>query len=248
MHLSNKVVLVTGASRGIGAAIAKQLASEGYFIAINYNKSSEAAHRLHKEVSLTGCEAITVKADISSAAEVEAMFNYIERELGPVDILINNAGISSRGLVTDISEAEWDEVLSINLKGAFLCSKRAMPNMIRQRWGRIVSIASIWGITGASCEAVYATSKGGLIAFTKSLAKELAPNGITANVIAPGAIETDMLNLEIDAGEKQLLIEEIPVGRLGCPEDVASISSFLISDKASYINGQVITVDGGFIT
>lgn len=248
MHLNDKVVLVTGGSRGIGASVVRQLAQDGYSIAVNYHQSEKKAYLLNQELSSKGCKCIEIKADVSKLAEVENMFLKIEAELGKVDILINNAGISSRGLVTDISEAEWDRVLGINLKGAFLCARRALPSMINQRWGRIINIASVWGITGAAYESLYATSKGGLITFTKSLAKELGPSGITVNAVAPGPIETDMLNSEIDKGEKDTLVEGIPLGRLGRPEDIASICSYLVSPRATYITGQVITVDGGFIS
>lgn len=246
MDFKNKVVLVTGGSRGIGAAIVRQLAQEGYSVAVNYHHSEKMAYDLSKEISSFGGKAMAIKADVSNLTEVDNMFSEIEKNLGNVDILINNAGISSRGLVTEISEAEWDQVIGINLKGAFLCCKRALPNMINKKWGKIINISSVWGITGASYESLYATSKGGLITFSKSLAKELDLSGIAVNVIAPGPIETDMLNEELDKGEKLSLVEKIPLGRLGRPEDVASICSYFVNES-SFITGQVITIDGGFI-
>lgn len=247
MTLNNKVALVTGASRGIGREIAKQLALKGYKVGVNYFKSSEMAHTLVDDIIKTGGEAIPIKADVSNAKEVENMFTVLEQELGPIHILINNAGISSRGLVHTIDEDEWDKVMGINLKGAFLCTRRALPQMISKRFGRIINITSVWGITGASYESVYATSKGGLITFTKSLAKELGPSGITVNAIAPGPIATDMLDDELEDEEKLSLIDEILLGRLGQPEDVAALCLYLVSDQASFITGQVISVDGGFV-
>lgn len=247
MTLNNKVALVTGASRGIGREIARQLALNGYKVGVNYFKSSEMASALVEEINQSGGKAIAIKADVSNANEVEKMFAVLEQELGPIHILVNNAGVSSRGLIQTIDEAEWDKVMGINLKGAFLCTKRALPQMISKGLGRIINITSVWGITGASYEAVYATSKGGLITFTKSLAKELGPSGITVNAIAPGPIATDMLDEELGEEDKLSLIDEILLGRLGKPEDVAALCLFLISDKASFITGQVISVDGGFI-
>ncbi len=246
MHLKNEVVRVTGGSRGIGAAIVKQLAYEGYRVAVNFNHSKQMAYYLCKEICGMGGKAMPYKADISNVIEVNNMFDEIESQLGHIDILINNAGISSRGLITDISEAEWDKVINTNLKGAFLSCKRALPYMINKKSGKIINISSVWGITGASYESLYATAKGGLITFSKSLAKELVLSGIMVNVVAPGPIETDLLNSELDKGEKESLVEEIPLGRLGRPEDVALICSYLLNEKA-FITGQVITVDGGYI-
>lgn len=243
----NKVALVTGASRGIGRAIVRQLAEAGYKVGINYFKSHAMAYDLVEEINKQGGQAIAIKADISNSAEVETMFTKLEQNFGSVDVLINNAGISSRGLAHYIDEVEWDKVMGINLKGAFLCCRRALPHMINKKFGRIINITSVWGITGASYESVYATSKGGLITFTKSLAKELGPSGITVNAIAPGPIETDMLNEELNENDKLALLDEISVGRLGRPEDVATLCLYLVSDKATFITGQVINVDGGFI-
>ncbi|NLB89561.1 MAG: 3-oxoacyl-ACP reductase FabG [Syntrophomonadaceae bacterium] len=242
-----KVALVTGASRGIGREIAKQLALKGYKVGVNYYKSSEMAFALVEDIRKTGGEAIAIKADVSNSDEVESMFAILEQNFGSAHILVNNAGISSRGLVHTIDEYEWDKVMGINLKGAFLCTRRALPQMISNKVGRIINITSVWGITGASYESIYATSKGGLITFTKSLAKELGPSGITANAIAPGPIATDMLDEELSLEDKLSLIDDIALGRLGRPEDVAALCVYLVSDEASFITGQVISVDGGFI-
>jgi 3-oxoacyl-[acyl-carrier protein] reductase len=174
------------------------------------------------------------------------MFAQIEDKWGSVDLLVNNAGISLKRLFAETSEEEWQQVMDINLKGAFLCCRRALPAMIRNRFGRIVNIASIWGLRGASCESVYAASKGGLIALSRSLAMEMGPSGITVNVIAPGPVETDMLLQELDNDERAMLSEEIPLGRLASPDDVASACLFLLSPTASYINGQVLGLDGGW--
>jgi 3-oxoacyl-[acyl-carrier protein] reductase len=201
---------------------------------------------LLEELTEQGYQVMAVQADVSQGREVEAMFAQIEDKWGSVDLLVNNAGISLKRLFAETSEEEWQQVMDINLKGAFLCCRRALPAMIRNRFGRIVNIASIWGLRGASCESVYAASKGGLIALSRSLAMEMGPSGITVNVIAPGPVETDMLLQELDNDERAMLSEEIPLGRLASPDDVASACLFLLSPTASYINGQVLGLDGGW--
>lgn len=240
------VCLVTGGGRGIGAAIVRALAAEGAAVALNYHQSASAAGALVKELQEQGKRVLAVKADISAAAEVESMFRQVEDQLGHVDWLVNNAGISLRGLLQDTTEDQWDELMGVNFKGAFLCMRRALPGMIRQRHGSIVNIASVWGQQGAAFESVYSASKGGLIALTRSLAAEVGPSGIRVNALAPGPIATDMLKEEMSADELLGLAGEIPLGRLGQPEDVAAACLFLLSKQAAFINGQVITVDGGW--
>lgn len=238
--------LVTGGSRGIGAAIVSALAAEGVPVALNYHRSEWDARNLAQRLQDQGNRVLAVKADISIAAEVEAMFSQVEENLGSVDWLVNNAGISLRGLLQDTTEEQWDELMGVNFKGAFLCMRRALPGMIRRRRGAIVNIASIWGQQGAAFESVYSASKGGLIALTRSLAAEVGPSGIRVNALAPGPIATDMLKGEMTLDELAGLTDEMPLGRLGRPEDVAAACVFLLSQKAAYINGQVITVDGGW--
>jgi 3-oxoacyl-[acyl-carrier protein] reductase len=244
--LQNKVCLVTGSSRGIGAAIARAAASQGAAVAINYRSSRQQAEVLVEELRDFGYPAIAVQADVGSSSDVERMYTTVEQELGPVSLLVNNAGASLRELATHTSDEQWEQVMNTNLKGPFLCCRRALPYMIRSRWGRIVNMASIWGLLGSSCESVYAASKGGLVLFTKSLAKEVGPSGVTVNALAPGPIGTKMLAEELTVEEMQDLAEQIPLGRLGNPEEVAAICVFLLSSGASYINGQVIAVDGGW--
>ena len=245
-HLREHICLVTGSSRGIGAQIARTVAVAGARTVINYHSSQQQAMQLVEELTEQGCQVMAVQADISQGREVEAMFARIEDKWGSVDLLVNNAGISLKRLFTETSEEEWHQVMDINLKGAFLCCRSALPAMIRTRFGRIVNIASIWGLRGASCETVYAASKGGLIALSRSLAMEMGPSGITVNVIAPGPVETDMLLQELDNDERAMLSVEIPLGRLASPDDVASACLFLLSPAASYINGQVLGLDGGW--
>lgn len=245
--LQGKICLVTGASRGIGKAIAAAAAAHGAKVAINYCYSGKLAQQFALELRNQGCQAEIFQTDISSGQQVDRMFTKIEELWGPVDLLVNNAGISYKALITDCSEAEWHKVMDINLKGPFLCSKRALPNMLSARYGRIVNISSIWGVNGASCESVYAASKGGLIAFTKSLAREMGSSGILVNAVAPGPVETDMLEQELDDEERRDLISQIPLDRLGTPEEIAAVCVFLLSQQASYINGQIITVDGGWL-
>jgi len=240
------VCLVTGGSRGIGAAIVKALTAEGVTVALNYHRSASAAQLLANELLEQGGRILPIQADISVAAEVESMFQQVEEQLGPIDWLVNNAGISLRSLLQDTTEDQWDELMGVNLKGAFLCMRRALPGMIGRRNGSIVNIASIWGQQGAAFESVYSASKGGLIALTRSSAAEAGPSGIRVNALAPGPIATDMLKEEMTPEEVTGLVGEIPLGRLGQPEDVAAACLFLLSTKAAYINGQVLTIDGGW--
>lgn len=244
--LKGHICLITGASRGIGAEVARAAAAAGAATVINYHTSEPEALQLLEDLTARGCRAMAVRADISRSREVEAMFARIEAEWGTVDLLVNNAGVSLKRLLTETSETEWQQIMDINLKGAFLCSRQALPAMIKKRFGRIVNIASIWGLRGASCEAVYAAAKGGLIALSRSLAAELGSSGICVNALAPGPVQTDMLNQELDPDEMTALAADIPLGRLATPKDIASVCLFLLSPAAAYINGQVIGLDGGW--
>ena len=235
------VVLITGASRGIGAACATLFAKKGFRVAVHYNKNREAAENIAKEVG-----GIAVCADISDSNQVKQMIDEIEAKLGNIDVLINNAGIAEDTLITNVSDEDWDNMLGVNLSGAFYASRRVLPNMISKKSGCIINISSMWGQVGASCEVVYSTAKAGLIGFTKALAKEVAPSGIRVNAIAPGVIKTDMLNCYTDS-DISALVEETPLSRLGTPEDVANAALFLASDAASFITGQVLGVNGGFV-
>ncbi|MEA1961254.1 MAG: 3-oxoacyl-ACP reductase family protein [Bacillota bacterium] len=244
--ISRPICLVTGSSRGIGAAIVNELSKSGIAMVINYRSSKESAHKLAEECRASGGNPLLVQADIRYSEEVDRMFKVIETERGKVDLLVNNAGVDLRALVTETTDDEWQKVMDTNLKGPFLCCRRALPHMIRQHYGRIINIASVWGLRGASYESVYAASKGGLIALTRSLAREVGNAGITVNALAPGPIETDMLTGELDVEEKQVLIEEIPVSRLGRPQEIASACRYLCSEEAAFINGQVLVIDGGW--
>jgi 3-oxoacyl-[acyl-carrier protein] reductase len=244
--LEGLVCLVTGASRGIGRAIATAVAAAGAAVAINYHHSEKAALALKEELTASGRQAIAVQADVSDAAMVDLMFLQVEEQLGTVDLLVNNAGIAFKALLTDTTDEDWARLLAVNLTGPFLCSRRALPSMIRKRFGRIVNIASMQGVCGASCEAAYAASKGGLIALSKSLAAEVGPSGITVNAIAPGPVFTDMLCQDLDEGELAELLSLLPVGRWGQPEDIARACLFLLSPQNSFVNGSVLALDGGW--
>ncbi|MBR5479289.1 MAG: 3-oxoacyl-ACP reductase FabG [Clostridia bacterium] len=235
------VVLITGASRGIGAACATLFAKEGYRVAVHYNKNRDSAENIANL-----CGGIAVCADISDSNQVNQMIDEIESKLGNIDILINNAGIAEDTLITDVSDDAWRMMLGVNLSGSFYTARRVLPNMISKKAGCIINISSMWGQVGASCEVAYSTAKAGLIGFTKALAKEVAPSGIRVNAISPGVIKTDMLNCYNEA-DISALIEETPLSRLGTPEDIANAALFLASDKASFITGQIIGVNGGFV-
>ena len=241
----NKTALITGASRGIGASIAVMLSQNGYNVVINYNKSEKQALQLAESITKSGGEATAIRADVSNKTEVAAMIETALKSYGKIDLLVNNAGIAEQKLFTDIAESDWDNMQNINLKSMFLCSQAVVPSMINNKSGNIVNISSVWGITGASCEVHYSATKAGVIGFTKALAKELAPSGIRVNCVAAGVIDTDM-NSGFDIETMKELEVQTPLGRIGTVEDIANSVCFLASDKADFITGQVLTVDGGF--
>ncbi|MCD8005887.1 MAG: SDR family oxidoreductase [Oscillospiraceae bacterium] len=241
-----KVALVTGGSRGIGAAAAVELAKLGYAVAVNYKTNFEAAESVCKEIRDSGGIAMAFQADISDPEALDRMFDSIHDELGEISVLVNNAGVAYIGLLQDMSDEEIKNLSGVNLMGAMLCTKRAVPEMIKRHDGVIINIASMWGEVGASCEVVYSACKAGIIGFTKALAKELGPSGIRVNCVSPGVIDTDM-NSELTDKTISELCEETPLLRIGTPADVGKAIAFLASDKASFITGQVISVNGGII-
>ena len=241
-----KTALITGASRGIGAAVAVAFAREGYNIAVNYNKSDSAAEELCEKLSSIGIQCAALKADVSDSASAAAMVAEAYNRFGFIDVLVNNAGISLIKLFTDTTEQEWRSITDTNLSSVYYCCKAVLPAMIREHKGCIVNIASMWGETGASCEVAYSASKAGVIGLTKALAKELAPSGIRVNAVSPGVIMTDMMN-GFSAEELDAIKDEIPLGRFGTPEDAAQAALFLASDRAGYITGQVLSVSGGMV-
>lgn len=235
------VALVTGGSRGIGEAICRRLADEGYIVAVNYKNSAEKAEALAAEIG-----GRAYRADVSQYDEVCAMFDSVERELGPVEVLVNNAAISVVGVFQDCTDEEWEKIFGVNVKGVFNCCKCALSNMLNKQHGSIVNISSIWGVTGGSCECHYSAAKAAVIGYTKSMAKELGPSGIRVNCVAPGAVKTDM-NAHLSKEDWDGIIEETPVGRIGAPEDIAEAVAFLAGEKASYITGAVLNVNGGSV-
>ncbi|MBQ9826696.1 MAG: 3-oxoacyl-ACP reductase FabG [Firmicutes bacterium] len=240
------LAFVSGASRGIGAACAEELAGNGFDIVINYRSSDAEASEVAAKVEALGRKAYLKRFDISDAAAAEKACAEVLSKCGPVDVLVNNAGISISGLVQDMSSDQWDALLSVNLKGMFDLCKGFVPSMVSRKKGCIINISSMWGQTGASFESVYSASKGGVDAFTKALAKELGPSGIRVNAVSPGCILTDMCACYSEQDLKALA-EETALGRNGTPQDIANAVVFLASDKASFITGQILGVNGGMV-
>lgn len=242
--MKQKTVLITGASRGIGAAAAEAFAAAGYAVAAGYLHHRAEAEAL--AARFPG-QLLPVEGDVSDRAAVDGMFAAAERAFGGVDVLVCSAGIAQQRLFTALTEADWRRMLDVHLTGTFFCCQRALPGMLRQRWGRILTVSSMWGQVGGSCEVHYSAAKAGLIGLTKALAKEEAPSGITVNCVAPGVIDTDMM-AGFSAADRAALADETPAGRLGRPQEVASALLWLASEEAGFVTGQVIGVNGGLVT
>ncbi len=238
-----KTALITGGTKGIGKAVAQRFLEEGYEVILNYWHDEDSALATQNEFNELDYCPVLMRADVSDEVQVKEMFAEIFRIFGGLDVLVNNAGISKVNVIQDTTLADWEEVNGVNLRGVFLCSREAVRSMISHGRGAIVNIASVWGEVGASCEVAYSATKGGVIAFTKALAKELAPSHITVNCISPGVIDTEM-NGNLSAEEMEELINQIPLGRLGNGEDVAS--AVLFAAESSYMTGEVISIGGGF--
>ena len=244
--MKKKIALVTGASGGIGSACARALAQKGYTVLVHGNRSMDAANALAQQLRESGMDAHAVCCNLSDSAAVQAMCDEILHLYHRVDALVLSAGVSYTGLMTDMTDAEWHTVMNVNVSGAFYLIRALAPGMVSGRSGGIVTISSMWGRVGASCEAAYSASKAALIGLTRALAKELGPSGVRVNCIAPGVIDTKMMD-EHSEETKAILADETPLGRLGTPEDVAAAAAFLLSDEAAFITGQVLGVDGGYI-
>lgn len=239
-------VIVTGASSGIGSAIADAFALNGNNVIIGYNKSENSAGALEQKLLSKGCSVAAFKADVSDSTQAKALIDFAKETFGGKYVLVNNAGIAQQKLFTDITDEDFDRMFNVNVKSVFNCSRAVLPLMIHDKWGRIINVSSMWGVCGASCEVHYSASKAAVIGMTKALAKEVGPSGITVNCVAPGLINTPM-NKNLDDETIFALCEETPVGRIGTPEDVARAVLLFAEESSSFITGQVLGVDGGFI-
>lgn len=239
-----KTIIVTGGSRGIGRALVENFARDGYNVVLNYNKSEKSARQIKQSLEEEGFMIDIFKADVSKREEVKQLIEFVLKKYGKIDVLINNAGIARINMFSDVTEKEWDEIMNVNLKSAFFTIQEVLPSMIHQKKGLIINISSIWGLVGASCEAVYSASKAGLDGLTKSLAKELGLSNIRVNGIAPGIIDTNM-NSNLDEKIKKEIEKEIPLGKIGKPEDIYKCAKWLIEDD--YTTGQIISPNGGWV-
>ena len=243
---SNKVALVTGSSSGIGAAIAKEIAAGGAAVAIHYRGNADGANAVASEIRSNGGKCELFQADVSNTEQAAELIKKVQETFGSLDILINNAGTTRDTLLLSMKEEEWDAVISTNLKSVYAVSKAALRGMIKKRWGRIINITSVVGITGQAGQSNYAASKAGIIGFTKSLAREVASRNITVNAVAPGFIPTALTGV-LNEEQRAKIVSETPIGRMGTPEEIAWAVGFLASERSGFITGQVLTVDGGLI-
>ena len=244
--MARNAVLITGASRGIGRAAAELFARRGYGVLINYRQDAGAAHELEKQLLDSGADALAVQADVAQEDQVLRMMEMAVKRFGFIDVLVNNAGIASQKLFTALTTEEWRRMMAVHVDGTFHCCREVLPAMIREKRGAIVNVASIWGLSGASCEVAYSTAKAAVIGMTKALAREVGPSGVRVNCVAPGVIDTAM-NAAAGADILDMLAEETPLGRIGTAQEAAQAIAYLASEEASFITGQVLTVDGGFI-
>ena len=246
IRLDARVALVTGGSRGIGRAIAQSLATTGATVVVNYRGNQAAADETVASIEAAGGKAVAIQADVANAEDVERLFKEVSERFGRIDILVNNAGITRDTLMLRMKDDDWDAVMDTNLRGLFLCTRAALRPMTRARWGRIINITSVVGLMGNAGQANYAAAKAGIIGFSKSVAREIGSRSITVNAVAPGFIDTE-LTAVLGPETREALIKQIPLGRLGTPEDVASLVTFLASEQAAYITGQTFNTDGGMV-
>lgn len=242
----SKTVLVTGGSRGIGAAVCERFAQEGWKVAVNYNRSKEQAEALAKQLVARGCDACAVRADVSDRAQVDQMVKDVTERFGKINALVNNAGIAQQKLFSDITDSDWNTMFDVNVKGMYYCCQAVLPGMIHSKSGAIINVSSMWGITGASCEVHYSAAKAAVIGFTKALAKEVGLSGIRVNCVAPGVVATDM-NQNLTQQTLDELKEETPLGLIGTPEDIANSIWFLAGEESRFMTGQVISPNGGLV-